>query len=232
MARAALEITTDLRCNMNVNYAVAKLNNSVSEEHLQWIQLVCQYALEIPSLKVEATTDLMSLYVLVKESVTDSEALSLVVKILSRLGLACSELQACETPSCYKMNSRKLDFVLTLLDVVRDLPKDCYDIFLFLARRQYLNEYHESRINSRSRLIRLLLDQDFISTTNFGMLYVFLERAHNCRQHTKLDQYCEEQGLDKPDWRAMCVQAGWLFEHAQRCLLLSCCCKLNNWLLQ
>ena len=186
---------------------LVKLTNSVSDEHLGWMRVAFQYSLDISCVKMEAAASFIEIYELVEESATSSEAPWLMAKVLNRLGIPCLELQTCETSSSHR-NNMKLEFVLTLMDIVRDLPGENYEKFLCLARRNYLPSYHRSKFFPRYHLVRRLLDEDILSPTNFGVVYAFLESVHSSSQHCKLDRYCEEQGLEKPAWKSACVQTG------------------------
>ena len=197
--------------NSQTRLALMKLSNSVSAEHLGWMRVAIQYSLDIPCVKMEADASFFEIYELVEESVACSEAPWLMMKVLNRLHISCLELQECEASSGHR-NNMKLEFVLTIMDIVRDLLEPSYEELLCLARRRYFQGYHRSKLFPRFQLVRRLLDKDIIGPTNFGIVYAYLERIHSSRQHCKLDRYCEEQGLEKPAWKSLCLQIGLLWE--------------------
>ena len=199
--------------------ALVQASNSVGDEDLGWMRVVFQYALDVPWVKMEPATNFIEIYELVEQSVTFSEAPSLMVKVLDRLHRPCSQLTACVVSSSHK-NNAKLEFVLTLMDIVRDLPEEKNKNFAYLAKRRYFENYHLSKFYPRFQLVRRLLGEDIIGPTNFGVVYAFLESVQCSGQHCKLDRYCEEQGIQRPVWESLCVQTGLCQER----VIMACCC--------
>lgn len=188
---------------------IGQLNNTVNEENLLMIKLVASHALDIFQQQLEESSRFDSVYKLI-ETKYPYIAPDLVVIILEGLGIQSSlisELKTStknETPVSESVRDchQKMDFILTVLRILRNLRKDKYLSFKEIARCTFLKTYDSSNIKSRTDLLHLLLDNGCLTCKSFFEIFAWLEEIGCSFFQAELKDYCDRYAIEKPDFQA------------------------------
>lgn len=191
-------------------YKIVQLNNAVDEENLLMVKLVARHALDIFQQQLEESCNFHSVYNLIEAKYPDI-APDLVVIILKGLGIQSSlisELKTStknETPVSESVRDchQKMNFILTVLQILRYLQEDKYQSLKEIARRTFLNTYNSSNIKSRTDLLHLLLDSSCLTYKSFREIFAWLEVIGCSSLQAELNDYCDRYAIEKPEWNSL-----------------------------
>lgn len=178
-----------------------RINPSISEHQFHCLKLAC-LMFNISREKLDSTESFTDLYQLIEQKVPQY-APSLAYQMLSRVGVAETNLLDFKQFVIEQVrleDNQPLDLLLTLAFILEDISERSYGKFKEFSRLAFLQEYHPSRISSRSYLLELFYDKDLINPDYLMYFLAWLYGAGCSFEVQSLRQYCARQGIDEPDY--------------------------------
>lgn len=192
--------------NTELTNKLVALNDSVSLRNLDIVKLVAKHAFDIKQQDLDEAQLLTAVYTLIEKKHEDA-ALNIVIIILMRLDVQRSLVDALKRH--VKKNEvliegyQKMDFILTVSNILCGLHERQYLSLREIARRTFLPTYDPSNITSRTHLFQLLLDQGCFTQTSFCYLFAWLEVIGCSARQAELRGYCRRHNIDEPEWQFM-----------------------------
>ena len=192
---------------MRFRNGLVAVNVGLSPYQFESLRLSC-IGLNISRHYLEVATSFTDLYKLIEQTVPQY-APSLACQMLCKVKYSPSKLK--NLYSCVKEEVAiegypTLDLVLTVAVIIDDMTHNSYKKFKGYAHRTFLSNHHPSRITSRTVLMQLLIDANFMIPTNIGYLFAWLE-ASSCSEKLcfGLRDYCQRHEIIVPNWNELSV---------------------------